>query len=607
MASDQEVREILRDFSQYKQIMLEAIDRFKETTISARFPVSEIREKLEEESFELVVVGQFKRGKTYLINALLGCELLPTGVVPLTSIVTVITYGESISAYVIFASGDVQQVSIETIGDYVTEVGNPKNKKNVKEVWITFPSRYLKGGVRLVDTPGVGSVYRHNTDVAYKYLPRSDAAIFVLSVDQPAGEAEMDFLRDVKNFAHKIFFVLNKIDTVPENELSQAVDFTRKVLEEVMSGDVKLFPLSAKWALEGSKSGREELLEASRINVFTAALEQFLMDEKGAVLMSSTAHRMLWYLSEAALSLELERKALMSPIEEFRKKLDVFETKRSELSIRMSYFSSVVNHAVKNSILKKLDEDLTAFRNSLLESIKADVITTANEYKDRSLDELNKILKARVTDGLYESYTSWCQREKEILLKILNDTFEPIRKEIEVEIADLMKFSSDLFELPAFPGHFSVNPMVRGGSIFRIKEEPVALEIIDAVLTEKIPGWVRRFAKLKAFLEIKARDRIVKRWLNQLVTMSDLYAGRIRFAMLKMVEEIAETFRREMIEGLNRTIESLANGITKGVELKEKGELEAKERLHFIETELRLVNKLRSDLGSLCEQISFSS
>ena len=65
----------------------------------------------------------------------------------------------------------------------------------MQEVLITYPSPYLKDGVRLIDTPGVGSVYEHNTDVAYQYLPKSDAALFLLSVDQPVSKAELNFLK----------------------------------------------------------------------------------------------------------------------------------------------------------------------------------------------------------------------------------------------------------------------------------------------------------------------------------------------------------------------------------------------------------------------------
>jgi hypothetical protein len=74
-----------------------------------------------------------------------------------------------------------------------------------------------------------------------------------------------------------------------------------------------------------------------------------------------------------------------------------------------------------------------------------------------------------------------------------------------------------------------------------------------------------------------------------------------------MVEEAVESFRREMIEGMSRTIESLSSAISKGMALKERGELEAKERIHVIDSELRLVNDLRNELGRLYERISFSS
>ena len=94
----------------------------------------------------------------------------------------------------------------------------PQNRKEVLEVVVFYPSPYLRDGDRLVDTPGVGSVYIHNTDVAYRYLPKSDAALFLLSTDQPAGKAEIEFLRDVRQYASRIFFLLNKTDYLPRKK-----------------------------------------------------------------------------------------------------------------------------------------------------------------------------------------------------------------------------------------------------------------------------------------------------------------------------------------------------------------------------------------------------
>lgn len=149
----------------------------------------EAHEKIAAQTFNLVVAGQFKRGKSSIINALLGAELLPVGVVPLTSVVTILSAGEVTQVEVAFEDGRIEAAAVEQLAEYVTEKGNPKNVKAVREVHIRHPSAWLRGGVRLIDTPGIGSVYRHNTDVAYGFLPKADAVLFVLSVDQPLGQA----------------------------------------------------------------------------------------------------------------------------------------------------------------------------------------------------------------------------------------------------------------------------------------------------------------------------------------------------------------------------------------------------------------------------------
>jgi GTPase SAR1 family protein len=183
---------MLNNYSQLKSNIVECIHSMS-TLEGLSCACEELKEKLEENVFNLVVLGQFKRGKTSFINALLGEELLPTAVVPLTSIVTIIRYGDPLRVNVHFNDGRVEQIVPEKLVDYVTEKGNAKNEKDVKEVVIEYPSPWLKDGVHLIDTPGVGSVYQHNTDVAYRYLPNSDAALFLLSVDQPFSSASSAF------------------------------------------------------------------------------------------------------------------------------------------------------------------------------------------------------------------------------------------------------------------------------------------------------------------------------------------------------------------------------------------------------------------------------
>jgi predicted GTPase len=179
-----------------------------------------LKEKLLQGKFNLAVLGQFKRGKTTLINALLGSRLLPTAVVPLTSIITLIKYGTDLHIEVFFNNGDKKEIMLEELSDYVTERGNPENQKEVQYVEVHYDSPYLRGGVQIIDTPGIGSTYQHNTAVTYGYLSKVDAAIFLVGVDPPISQVEYDFLSDIKKYVNKIFFLQNKIDKTEQNRLS---------------------------------------------------------------------------------------------------------------------------------------------------------------------------------------------------------------------------------------------------------------------------------------------------------------------------------------------------------------------------------------------------
>ncbi len=282
-------RDRIGDFKYSRARILEVIEKMLELSVAGRDSCLEMKEKLEAESFNLVVVGQFKRGKTCLINALLGAGILPVSVVPLTSVVTILVYAQTLGAKVFFKNGKIIDIPVESIADYVAETGNPKNEKQVLEVVVFYPSPYLQDGVRLVDTPGVGSVYAHNTDVAYRYLPKSDAALFLLSTDQPAGSAEIEFLRDVRQYASRIFFLLNKTDYLSEEEVGSALAFARQTVEQIMGPEARMFPISAKLALQAKLDGSSESLAASGLPEFSEALDRFLVKEKGKVLIQSVS------------------------------------------------------------------------------------------------------------------------------------------------------------------------------------------------------------------------------------------------------------------------------------------------------------------------------
>ena len=191
---------------------------------------SELLERLCGRELIISVVGQFKRGKSSLINALLGDELLPVGIIPLTTAVTEIRRGNSFKAVVRFSDGAEQETSRENLPDYISEQKNPGNRKNVADVKLWTEHTPFASGIALVDTPGVGSVHQHNTQTSHSYIEKSDAVLFLLSVDSPVSETERDFLLKVRENAAKFYFAVNKTDMITEDNLKEFLSYSKAVL-----------------------------------------------------------------------------------------------------------------------------------------------------------------------------------------------------------------------------------------------------------------------------------------------------------------------------------------------------------------------------------------
>ncbi len=163
----------------------------------------ELYDRLAEGRFHLAVLRQFKRGKSTLLNALLGGEILPTAVVPLTAIPTFIRHGEKRLTRVYFQQrNDPRQVEAKTpeqlrdfLTDYVTETGNLNNELGVSLVEVFHPSPLLSVGTVLIDTPGIGSTFRHNTEATLNFLPQCDAALFLVPADPPITQVELEDLK----------------------------------------------------------------------------------------------------------------------------------------------------------------------------------------------------------------------------------------------------------------------------------------------------------------------------------------------------------------------------------------------------------------------------
>jgi len=190
-------------------------------------------------------LGQFKRGKSTLLNTLVDWDVLPVGIAPVTSVVTVLRHGPDRRAVVRYSDGRSLEIDPATLVQYVTEAQNPGNAKAVALVEIFAPNALLATGVSLVDTPGIGSVSLAGSDVTRRFIPHVDAALVVVGVDPPITEDEMRLVEQVTHETRSLLFVLNKADKSSQSEIDEARIFTEWVIEERLRAAVALFVVSA--------------------------------------------------------------------------------------------------------------------------------------------------------------------------------------------------------------------------------------------------------------------------------------------------------------------------------------------------------------------------
>ncbi len=251
--------------------------------------------QLAEDRFNLVVVGQFKRGKSTLMNAVLGRDLLPTGLLPLTSAITTLCYG-STERVVLRRKGWAleQEVPLAMLSDFITERGNPGNEKGLLEARVELPLPFLRRGLHFIDTPGIGSARHENTTTTYAFLPQMAAVIFVTSVDAPLSEAEEHFLLDIRGQVRQLFLVVNKMDMLGDTDREEVLGYIQTRVEQLLGiGEVHLFPLSARDGLRAKLNHDDAGVYRSGLSPFEQALTAFLAESQGRTFLVSVLDRAL--------------------------------------------------------------------------------------------------------------------------------------------------------------------------------------------------------------------------------------------------------------------------------------------------------------------------
>ena len=290
----------LKTYTKAKQVVarqIRALSNFFHTHKSEprESQCRELMVKLAEDRFVLAVVGQFKRGKSSLMNAIIGRELLPTGVLPVTSAVTILRFGTHERLVIprpsrLFS----EEAPVSSLPEYVTQEGNPGNQKQINGVYVELPLPFLRRGVEFVDTPGVGSAIDANTATTMAFLPQCDAAIFVTSVDTPMTAVETAFLADIRQHAEKLFVVVNKIDLLEGREREEVLNYIAETIrQQTGAANLRVFPVSSRLGLKARLASESEGYARSGLAALEETLAEFLSSEKSDALLVAVLNKSL--------------------------------------------------------------------------------------------------------------------------------------------------------------------------------------------------------------------------------------------------------------------------------------------------------------------------
>jgi GTP-binding protein EngB required for normal cell division len=548
-------RSAMPSFKEAKEALMVVINRLAEFfERRGREQMAErargLARKLAREQFNLVVLGQFKRGKSTLINAILGAPVLPTAVVPLTSIVTIIRYGPRPRAIVHMLNGNEMEIDLAELAQYITERGNPNNFKGVAQVEVFFPSEFLRSGAALVDTPGVGSVFANNTGVTYDYLPEADAAIFLLAADQPISQAELDFLHRARRHAAKFFFVLNKIDYLSESELEESISFNASVISESIGQDVTIHPVCARAALCGR-------IEQSRLPELEQQLSEFLLREKAIRLLDVICNRARALASEALSAMELEQSAIQMPARLLAERIEAFHKKAAEIAEQRSDTQYLLRGEI-GALISAIEADLRPFVDEAVVVLKGHISQAFERNQHLSKGELVKVMNeemARRVEAIFAPWREEQERRIRASFDRITSRFAERANQVMREVQDL---TAKLFGARA-QLFIEVEPFTTESSHYYYTENPFALQL--SALPLLLPGpLAKRFIR-KQFID-SCREEL------------DRNAGRLRADFQERLEKSASRFKASFDQKVKAALDGLEQTLRRAAEEKRRSDFE---------------------------------
>lgn len=556
-----------------------------------------LAENLQQESFRIAVVGEFSRGKSTFVNALLGKKILPASKNPTTAIISVIAYNDT-PKYTISLKKDAKELEVDE-EDFIN-LKAPKNIDEYSEEWdevirqksriesidhakVYYPLDVCKGNVEIIDTPGLNDIDANRVEITYNYLDKADAIIFLLAADQALTATEAFFLQEriSKNKFNDIFFLINRKDMLHgEEEERDVIEYVKRNIKNYLPTDYlvdgKMFLVSSKQAIlyrrnaNGEELGRSALqklpesLEATGFIDFESALRSYLDQDKGRERIDLYHKRGLKILADIEESInqsiqisQHSKKEIMTSMADLQPKL-----------IKAKNDADVVLTNLKNNL-----EGYAPEINNKFKLYYGHVLDAANEAIDSYAGELKaKEIQRCIVGGTYSKQNEVIEKVSKLEHEIINNEvrlakkqLDRILKEVDISINQAFKVSvGDKIPTFSLAGYDLISNRSEEETVWGVRLIAGAIgaslggaALFPMVAIGAFGAWLcGAFDDEKAMFKQQVRQKIV----SQYESMSTVLSEDLRKDYLHRAEAVLDDLRKTSlgrIEDMERNINNI--------------------------------------------------
>lgn len=458
ITSYEDMKEKKREISRSLEDIVDVVDELNALGVSVNgSALVDLASKLENDKFKVLVIGEFKRGKSTVINSLIGDDVLPKSSRPCTAVISEVTYGKEKKAMLYFKnplpenmSTDIDngalrhikkfqgveippiELDVDRLKDYVAiPLSDKDQSESIKElpysrVILEWPLELCRNGIEIIDSPGLNE-NEARTKVTEEYLNQADAILFVFTCTEFMSASEIDY---IKNQIHTrgyndIFFICNKINYIPEDERDDIFQLGNRLSKLTSLGSNGIFYVNALGALNAKKEKDMSALNDTGIPEFEAALSEYLRNNKGraklmqiitpcrAFVQSLQSQHIKGYMA----SLDQDVAAIEKKIKDAMPKLDLAEKRKDLVEKKIAYAMD----EFQKDICKLMDAQyggIIAKIPKVVDDMDLDNHMTANPFKQKAKkDALEKEVVSKLEKFVEKEIGNWSKTDLKLLIE----------------------------------------------------------------------------------------------------------------------------------------------------------------------------------------------